>query len=145
MSVEKIQLGVTTIKELLDNGYTWLKKDDLGYGSIQEKFLASDMQIAVIRKHPLLKDLETTARIFIIIDDTNERTTTLSVDDSENAEPVERVPSNVPSSRTQHGSTSEDEVPGIFGAGVSEFPSSGKTTTPEPATTQESADAFFNI
>jgi len=39
MAVEKVQLGVTAIKELLDNGYTWLKKDDLGYGSIQEEYL----------------------------------------------------------------------------------------------------------
>ena len=77
MPVEKVQLGVSAIKELLDNGYTWLKKDDLGFGSIQEKYQASDVQIATIRKHPALKDLETTARVFVIIDDTkNEKTTT---------------------------------------------------------------------
>jgi hypothetical protein len=78
MPVEKVQLGVTAIKELLDNGYTWLKKDDLGFGSIQEKFQASDVQIHAIRKHPLLKNLDTTARIFVIIDDTknDDRTTT---------------------------------------------------------------------
>ena len=75
MPVEKVQLGVTAIKELLDNGYTWLKKDDLGFGSIQEKYQASDVQIAAIRKHPMLKDLETTARIFVIIDDTKENGT----------------------------------------------------------------------
>lgn len=72
MAVEKVQLGVSAIKELLDNGYTWLKKDDLGFGSIQEKYLASDIQIATIRKHPALKDLETTARVFVIIDDTKD-------------------------------------------------------------------------
>ena len=72
MAVEKVQLGVSAIKELLDNGYTWLKKDDLGFGSIQEKYQASDVQIQTIRKHPMLKDLETTARIFVIIDDTKE-------------------------------------------------------------------------
>lgn len=76
MPVEKVQLGVTAIKELLDNGYTWLKKDDLGFGSIQEKYQASDVQISAIRKHPMLKDLETTARIFVIIDDTKENGTT---------------------------------------------------------------------
>jgi hypothetical protein len=70
MAVEKVQLGVSAIKELLDNGYTWLKKDDLGYGSIQEKYQASEVQIGAIRKHPALKNLETTARIFVIIDDT---------------------------------------------------------------------------
>jgi hypothetical protein len=77
MPVEKVQLGVSAIKELLDNGYTWLKKDDLGFGSIQEKYQASDVQIAAIRKHPLLKDLETTARIFVIIDDTKDHGTTV--------------------------------------------------------------------
>ena len=76
MPVEKVQLGVTAIKELLDNGYTWLKKDDLGFGSIQEKYQASDVQILAIRKHPMLKDLETTARIFVIIDDTKDNGTT---------------------------------------------------------------------
>lgn len=75
MPVEKVQLGVTAIKELLDNGYTWLKKDDLGFGSIQEKYQASDVQINTIRKHPALKDLETTARVFVIIDDTKNETT----------------------------------------------------------------------
>lgn len=76
MPVEKVQLGVTAIKELLDNGYTWLKKDDLGFGSIQEKYQASDVQINTIRKHPALKDLETTARVFVIIDDTKDNGTT---------------------------------------------------------------------
>lgn len=75
MPVEKVQLGVSAIKELLDNGYTWLKKDDLGFGSIQEKYQASEVQINTIRKHPALKDLETTARIFVIIDDTKENET----------------------------------------------------------------------
>lgn len=85
MPVEKVQLGVSAIKELLDNGYTWLKKDDLGFGSIQEKYQASDVQILAIRKHPALKDLETTARIFVIIDDTKDNGTknpTVSVNGS---------------------------------------------------------------
>lgn len=76
MAVEKVQLGVTAIKELLDNGYTWLKKDDLGFGSVQEKYQASEVQINTIRKHPALKDLETTARVFIIIDDTKDAANT---------------------------------------------------------------------
>jgi hypothetical protein len=75
MAVEQVQLGVTTIKELLATGYTWFKKDDLGFGSIQEKYLASDIQINTIRKHPALRDLETTARVFVIIDDTKNDTT----------------------------------------------------------------------
>lgn len=94
MPVEKVQLGVSAIKELLDNGYTWLKKDDLGFGSIQEKYQASDMQIAAIRKHPALKNLETTARVFIIIDDTKEDGTTnpaLSANGLGTDQPLERI------------------------------------------------------
>jgi len=83
MAVEKVQLGVTAIKELLDGGYTWLKKDDLGFGSIQEKYQASDVQIAAIRKHPLLKDLETTARIFVIVDDTKDAAATPTTETKE--------------------------------------------------------------
>jgi hypothetical protein len=94
MAVEKVQLGVTAIKELLDNGYTWLKKDDLGFGSIQEKYQASDVQINTIRKHPALKDLETTARIFVIIDDTKNNgatTTTARVSEPKHEESLESV------------------------------------------------------
>ena len=94
MAVEKVQLGVSAIKELLDNGYTWLKKDDLGFGSIQEKYMASDVQINTIRKHPALKDLETTARIFVIIDDTKDNgttTTTARVSEPKHAESLESV------------------------------------------------------
>jgi len=89
MAIEKVQITVSTIKELLDSGLTWLKKDDLGYGSIQEKFQAGDTHIAAIRKHPLLKDLDTTAKIFVIIDDTknnqkNETTTSITTSSSDN-------------------------------------------------------------
>lgn len=89
MAIEKVQITVSTIKELLDNGLTWLKKDDLGYGSIQEKFQAGDTHIAAIRKHPLLKDLDTTAKVFVIIDDTknnqkNETTTSITASISDN-------------------------------------------------------------
>lgn len=75
MSVEKVQLTVSSIIDLLNNGYTWFKKDDLGYGSIQEKFQATDVQVHTIRKHPALKDADTVAKIFIIIDDTKNETT----------------------------------------------------------------------
>lgn len=74
MAVNKIDLYVSQILEDLDNGFTWLKRDDLGYGSIQEKYNAKDQQIAMIRKHPKLKDAETSITIFNIIDDTNETT-----------------------------------------------------------------------
>lgn len=70
MAVKKVDLYVTRLIEDLNNGLTWLKKDDLGYGSIEVKYGANEKQIAAIRKHPLLKDAETNLVIFNVIDDT---------------------------------------------------------------------------
>jgi basic membrane lipoprotein Med (substrate-binding protein (PBP1-ABC) superfamily) len=72
MAVNKVDLYVSQILEDLDNGLTWLKRDDLGYGNIQDKYGAKDQQITMIRKHPKLKDAETSVTIFNVIDDTNE-------------------------------------------------------------------------
>jgi hypothetical protein len=74
MAVNKVDLYVSQIKELLDQGYTWLEKDNLGYGSIETKYGANAVQIAAIRKHPKLKDLETNITIFNVIDDCDETT-----------------------------------------------------------------------
>lgn len=74
MAVNKVDLYVSQIKELLDQGYTWLEKDNLGYGSIETKYGANAVQIAAIRKHPKLKDLETNITIFNVIDDFDETT-----------------------------------------------------------------------
>lgn len=100
MAVNKVDLYVSQILEDLNNGFTWLKKDDLGYGNIQDKYGAKDQQIAVIRKHPKLKDAETTVTIFNIIDDTkNEGTaTTLSSDGPKTDEYLERTSSSDTSS-----------------------------------------------
>jgi hypothetical protein len=70
MAVNKVDLTVSQLIEDLNNGLTWLKKDDLGYGSIEVKYNANFNQIAAIRKHPKLKDAETSITIFNIIDDT---------------------------------------------------------------------------
>ena len=72
MAVNKVDLYVSQILEDLNNGLTWLKRDDIGYGSIQDKYNAKDQQITMIRKHPKLKDAETNITVFNIIDDTNE-------------------------------------------------------------------------
>lgn len=74
MAVNKVDVYVSQIKELLDQGYTWLEKDNLGYGSIENKYGANAVQIAAIRKHPKLKDLETNITIFNVIDDCDETT-----------------------------------------------------------------------
>jgi len=63
---ENVSVDVQDIIELLHSGYTWFKKDDLGYGSIQEKFNALDIHIKTIQKHPDLKDVDTIAKVFVI-------------------------------------------------------------------------------
>ena len=74
MAINKVDLTVSQIISDLNSGLTWLKKDDLGYGSIENKYGANSLQIATIRKHPALKDAETTITIFNIIDDTKNET-----------------------------------------------------------------------
>lgn len=75
MAINKVDLTVSQLLNDLNEGYTWLKKDDLGYGSIENKYGANPNQIAAIRKHPALKDAETSITIFNIIDDTKNETT----------------------------------------------------------------------
>lgn len=140
MAISKVDLSLKSILEDLDNGLTWLKKDDAGYGSIQEKYNAKDQQIAVIRKHPMLKDAETSLVIFNIIDDLtdqpNERTTTTVSASQPTADtPVERLPET-------------DKANSITGENA-DFNSNGPDETgmgqAAPVTEAESADAFFNL
>ena len=63
---ENVSVDVQDIIDLLHSGYTWFKKDDLGYGSIQEKYNALDIHIKTIQKHPELKDVDTIAKVFVI-------------------------------------------------------------------------------
>jgi hypothetical protein len=95
MAVNKVEIYVSQILEDLDNGLTWFKKDDLGYGSIQDKYNAKEQQIAMIRKHPALKDAETTVTVFTVIDDTKDKnnggTITLSTSDSSDEKSLESL------------------------------------------------------
>ena len=84
---ENVSVDVQDIIDLLHSGYTWFKKDDLGYGSIQEKFNALDIHIKTIQKHPDLKDVDTIAKVFVITNRNktdNGGATTLSLDNSTN-------------------------------------------------------------
>lgn len=98
MAVNNIDIYKSKIEADLNEGLTWYKKDDLGYGSIQEKYGYKDVQIATIRKHPILKDLETTITVFNIINDTNESNITTSLSTSEQVydRPVASVPGSEP-------------------------------------------------
>ena len=75
MAINKVDLTVSQLINDLNTGLTWFKKDDLGYGSIESKYGATAPQIMAIRKHPSLKDAETSITIFNIIDDTKNETT----------------------------------------------------------------------
>lgn len=132
MAVNKVDLYVSQILEDLDNGLTWLKRDDIGYGSIQEKYNAKDQQIVMIRKHPALKDAETNITVFNIIDDTkDERTTTVPVNDSTDAAIVGNVSEIMPSV-----SATETKVPG----------STNRNTTETFATADaDDLSAFVNL
>jgi len=108
MAVNKVDLYVSQILEDLNNGLTWLKRDDIGYGNIQEKYNAKDQQIAMIRKHPALKDAETNITVFNIIDDTkDERNTTVS--DRERHETNESV-ERLSSTSTNNTTASDDSI-----------------------------------
>lgn len=70
-----VDLQVSQILEDLSNGITWLKKDDAGNGSIQEKYGATEYNIKVIQKHPKFKDekgeiIQPQFIVFNVIDDT---------------------------------------------------------------------------
>lgn len=67
--IEKVSITAQDLLNDLKNRLTWLKKNDVGFGSIQEKYNAPEAQLESIRKHPLLKDAKTSAKIFVIIDD----------------------------------------------------------------------------
>lgn len=102
MAVTKKDLYVSQIIEDLSNGLTWLKKDDLGFGSIEERYGANEKQIMMIRKHPALKDAETSAIIFNLIDDTKDGT-------KASVEQVETTNSTTTTTANTTGSTVDSE------------------------------------
>lgn len=93
MSVKNVDLTVSQLINDLNEGLTWLKRDDLGYGSIEAKYGANEKQIAAIRKHPKLKDAETNITVFNIIDDTrNENTSNTKESSSSRASDIPQQP-----------------------------------------------------
>lgn len=133
MAVNKVDLYVSQILEDLNNGFTWLKRDDLGYGSIQEKYAAKDQQIAMIRKHPKLKDAETSVTIFNLIDDTDElRNTTVSNTGSRNDE-------NVVDLSTAHKRDSSVQ------SRVQESTRETNESAPAESVTEDDLSAFVNL
>ena len=109
---ENVSIDVQDIIELLHSGYTWFKKDDLGYGSIQEKFNALDIHIKTIQKHPELKDVDTIAKVFVITNrnktDNGTGTTTNTVNQSTDGSSMEFLSKT--EQRYDTGSAREESV-----------------------------------
>lgn len=95
MATQKIDLKLSALLEDLNNGLTWFKKEDVGYGSIQEKYDATDFHINIIMKHPKLKNVQPNIKIFNIIDDVNSNGSDFDIDKQQpiiiKAKPVEEV------------------------------------------------------
>lgn len=134
MAVNKVEIYVSQILEDLDNGLTWLKRDDLGYGSIQDKYNAKDQQIAMIRKHPALKDAETTVTVFTVIDDTKTNGgTTISVTEQKDEVSLDKVLDDQTDLNISRGSKS-----------TSDF-SNETTETRNTEVAEEELSAFANL
>lgn len=110
MAINKVDLTVSQIMNDLNSGLTWLKKDDLGYGSIENKYGANPNQIAAIRKHPALKDAETTITIFNIIDDTknNDNSSSTESKSTRTSSNVEQPMVHMVHESTEMGSEASD-------------------------------------
>jgi hypothetical protein len=74
MNTKKIDIKLSELLNDLQNGHTWLQHEDVGYGSIQEKYAANELQIKMIQKHPKLSDVKPNITIFNIIDDLENET-----------------------------------------------------------------------
>jgi hypothetical protein len=136
MPINKVDIYVSKILEDLSNGLTWLKRDDQGYGSIQEKYNAKDIDIAKLRLNPKLKNAETTLTIFNLIDDTDEPNTST---------PESNGPANARSASTS------DQVQQVFSSSTGKH-SNERVPEPEPtviyATTaadDDSLSAFADL
>ncbi len=144
MAVKQVDLYVSQILEDHNNGLTWLKRDDLGYGNIQDKYGAKDQQIAMIRKHPALKNAETNVTVFNIIDDTKktDEPAAVPVSNSKDDGSVARVSKPVEDPTPKYSSVDHTDRSDNTGKSVSEVPKrDSEFSTGETA----ELDAFANI
>lgn len=84
MTTNQKDIRVSEIINHLENGVTWLEKENLGFGSIQKIYGINELQVGAVRNHPKLKGLEPQVTIINVIDDTVE----LIVDNSPKVETV---------------------------------------------------------
>lgn len=102
MKQNTVELTLSQLIEDLNSGLTWLKKEDVGYGSIQEKYQANEMNIKTIQKHPKLVGIEPSITIFKIIDDLKDQNSTTTqekesaVTDTKSSKPLTSKPIEKP-------------------------------------------------
>ena len=113
MAIKNVDLTVSQLINDLNSGLTWFKKDDLGYGSIENKYGATAPQIMAIRKHPALKDAETSITIFNIIDDTKNETTN-NTKESKSTRTGNDVEQSVVAMVSESAEVGTDEAADIF-------------------------------
>ncbi len=71
MTTNQKDIRVSEIINHLENGVTWLEKENVGFGSIQKIYGINELQVGAVRNHPKLKGLEPQVTIINIIDDTS--------------------------------------------------------------------------
>jgi hypothetical protein len=88
------------ILDLIKSGYSRFKKDDEGFGSIQEKYNLSDSDVKRLFRHPLLRFKKTSIPGFVFADEQPQQTQspTLVVT---NAESVSTTATTVTSAVTE--------------------------------------------
>lgn len=117
MAINKVDLTVSQLVNDLNSGMTWLEKDNLGFSSIETKYGANPDQIATIRKHPALKNAETSLTIFNIIDDTKNDSTNSTTQESKSNRTdkvVEQPKMDLAASSKEVVSTGSSEAADIF-------------------------------
>ena len=71
--MKKVEVHISALLQLLSEGYAWLESQNEGFGSIESHLNASENEIAIIRKHPLLANAEPDFMRFILIDDISDK------------------------------------------------------------------------
>lgn len=71
--MKKVEVHISALLQLLSEGYAWLESENEGFGSIESHLNASENEIAIIRKHPLLANAEPDFMRFILIDDISDK------------------------------------------------------------------------
>jgi len=86
-----IEVTISQILKDLENGMTWLKKEDQGYGSIQEKYKIKGVDVLTIKKHPKLIGAEPVFNTIVLIDDTETVNSKMKSKKDEEMKKVEAV------------------------------------------------------